>query len=48
MCVGTRVREGMLLSFGGPVVVDTDGPFLEVHPEDDFAIASAQVPSPGA
>ncbi len=48
VCVGTRVREGMLLSFGGPVVVDTDGPFLEVHPEDDFAIASAQVPSPGA
>ncbi len=48
VCAGTRVREGMLLSFGGPVVVDTDGPFLEVHPEEDFAISSAQTSSRGA
>lgn len=48
VCAGTRVREGMLLSFGGPVVVDTDGPFLELHPEDDFAIASGQASPLGA
>jgi hypothetical protein len=40
VCAGTRVRQGMLLTFGGAVVVDTDGPFLEVHPEEDFRIGA--------
>jgi len=39
VCAGTRIRVGNLLEFGGAIVVDTDGPFLEVHPEDDFRIA---------
>ncbi len=26
------------IAFGGPVVVDTDGPFLEVHPDGDFEV----------
>lgn len=26
------------LRFGGPVLIDTDGPFLEVHPIDDFQL----------
>ena len=39
VCAGTAVTAGMGLAFGGAVVVDTDGPFLEVHPEDDFRIA---------
>jgi hypothetical protein len=39
VCAQTPVVEAMALDFGGPVVVDTDGPFLEVHPEDDFRIA---------
>jgi hypothetical protein len=41
VCAATRVTQGMELSFGGAVVVDTDGPFLEVHPEDDFRIVLA-------
>jgi hypothetical protein len=40
VCAATRVLAGMDLAFGGAVVVDTDGPFLEVHPEADFRIAS--------
>ena len=38
VCASTPVTAGMGLDFGGAVVVDTDGPFLEVHPEDDFHI----------
>jgi hypothetical protein len=41
VCAGRQVTAGMELSFGGAVVVDTDGPFLEVHPEDDFRIEAA-------
>lgn len=41
ICAATAVRAGMQLAFGGAVVVDTDGPFLEVHPEDDFRILAA-------
>ncbi len=39
-CERIRVLQDVGLAFGGAVVVDTDGPFLEVHPEDDFRIAS--------
>jgi hypothetical protein len=39
VCARTRVVAGMGLAFGGAVVVDTDGPFLEVHPEEEFRIA---------
>jgi hypothetical protein len=44
VCASTPVAAGMELAFGGAVVVDTDGPFLEVHPEDDFRIAAAGGP----
>jgi hypothetical protein len=30
------------IRFGGAVVIDTDGPFLEIHPEDDFNISAAE------
>jgi len=40
VCAATPVTAGRKLDFGGAVVVDTDGPFLEVHPEDDFRIVS--------
>ncbi|MGE5277380.1 MAG: hypothetical protein ACM3SU_10335 [Acidobacteriota bacterium] len=40
VCARTRVLQNMELAFGGAVVVDTDGPFLEVHPEEDFRITS--------
>jgi hypothetical protein len=38
ICRRTRVLKNIQLAFGGALVVDTDGPFLEVHPEDDFRI----------
>lgn len=38
VCTRTRVLKDMQVAFGGALVVDTDGPFLEVHPEDDFRI----------
>ena len=38
VCAATRVVAGTRLAFGGAVVVDTDGPFLEVHPEEDFRV----------
>ena len=41
VCAQTPILVGMELDFGGAVVVDTDGPFLEVHPEDDFRIVAA-------
>jgi hypothetical protein len=34
----------MVISAAGPVVFDQDGPFLEIHPDGDFAI----LPAPGA
>ncbi len=39
VCAAARVLAGMRIVFGGAVVVDTDGPFLEVHPEEEFRIA---------
>lgn len=39
-CEKHRVREGDVLSFGGAVVIDRDADFLEIHPEEDFAVSS--------
>ena len=38
VCAGNSIGPRTQLSFGGAVVIDTDGPFLEVHPEEDFRI----------
>jgi hypothetical protein len=37
-CESAKIVAGMIVSFSGPVVVDEDGPFLEVHPDPDFKI----------
>jgi hypothetical protein len=37
-CAARRVRKGDTLRCGGPVVIDTDGPFLEIHPDRDFSV----------
>jgi hypothetical protein len=37
VCERTPIRERREVAFGGPIVVDTDGPFLEVHPDEEFA-----------
>jgi hypothetical protein len=42
VCAGTRVGARMRIAFGGAVVVDTDGPFLEVHPEEEFRIVDEE------
>ena len=39
ICERNPVAAGAAFSFGGPVVVDTDGPFLELHPDSDFAVS---------
>ncbi len=33
-----QLTEGDKLTFGGIVLVDSDGPFLEIHPTDDFEV----------
>jgi hypothetical protein len=38
VCASHRIAAGTDLAFGGPVVIDSDGPFLEVHPDRDFRI----------
>ena len=42
-CASLRLRARDDLRFGGPVVVDTDGPFLEIHPADDFEVIEAGI-----
>ena len=37
----TKIRKGTRVAFGGPVLIDEDGPFLEVHPDEDFRIVAA-------
>ncbi|HEY6221945.1 MAG TPA: hypothetical protein VIX13_05355 [Candidatus Eisenbacteria bacterium] len=38
ICAERAIGPGMELEFGGAVVVDEDGPFLEVHPDRQFGI----------
>jgi len=38
VCSRRPVRAEDNVGFGGPLVVDTDGPFLELHPLGDFAV----------
>jgi hypothetical protein len=38
VCAAAPVRQGMLVFFGGAMVIDTDGPFLEIHPDEDFGV----------
>jgi hypothetical protein len=35
-----RLRPCHRIDFGGPVLVDEDGPFLEVHPDAEFRVFS--------
>jgi hypothetical protein len=38
LCNGRQLTERDRVSFGGVVLVDSDGPFLEVHPRDEFHV----------
>ncbi len=33
-------RKGTGIAFSGPVVIDEDGPFLEVHPDEGLRVVS--------
>ncbi|MEO8349724.1 MAG: hypothetical protein ABI610_12490, partial [Acidobacteriota bacterium] len=35
-----RIRKGTQIAFSGPVVIDEDGPFLEVHPDEGLRLVS--------
>ncbi len=48
VCRQTRIRKSDLLAFSGFVVIDEDGPFLEVHPTDDFAVGAPTEQRPAA
>ena len=44
-CEATTLPEDCPVWFGGPILVDTDGPFLEAHPDADFeAIGVSETP----
>src|SRR5262249_2128198 len=36
VCAARPIGPATALAFGGAVVIDEDGPFLEVHPDRDF------------
>jgi len=38
VCASNAITPSTDLAFGGPVVIDTDGPFLEVHPDANFQL----------
>jgi hypothetical protein len=41
VCAGRPIGPGTELEFGGAVVIDEDGPFLEVHPDQDFRVVAS-------
>ncbi len=40
ICAAGSIGPATDLEFGGAVVVDEDGPFLEVHPDRDFRVVT--------
>jgi hypothetical protein len=38
VCDGRSPDVGDRLTVGGPLLIDTDGPFLEIHPTDEFLL----------
>ena len=44
VCAANRIGPQTDLAFGGAIVIDTDGPFLEVHPDGDFRIVGPSAP----
>jgi hypothetical protein len=43
VCAKAPIKQGTLVTFGGALVIDADGPFLEIHPDGEFGQPS-QVP----
>jgi hypothetical protein len=40
VCDRTRITPQCTLNVGGAVVIDRDGPFLEIHPDAEFSVES--------
>jgi hypothetical protein len=40
VCADQAIDRSTQLEFGGAVVIDEDGPFLEVHPDRDFRVVA--------
>jgi hypothetical protein len=38
VCAKAPAKHGTLVTFGGALVIDTDGPFLEIHPDEEFGV----------
>jgi hypothetical protein len=38
VCSARLIEARSAVRFEGPLLVDTDGPFLEVHPAEDFGV----------
>jgi hypothetical protein len=38
VCRRHHIKKGTVIAASGPVVFDEDGPFLEIHPDEDFQI----------
>jgi hypothetical protein len=38
ICSKQSISVNTVMSFGGPVFIDNDGPFLEIHPNDNFRV----------
>jgi hypothetical protein len=39
LCASAAPSTSETVTFGGAIVIDTDGPFLEAHPDSDFSVA---------
>ncbi len=42
VCSERRLVAEDRIRFAGPIVIDTDGPFLEIHPADDFEAVNSE------
>lgn len=38
ICAQTPLKQGQKVSLSGIILIDADGPFLEIHPKDDFQL----------
>lgn len=38
VCAANPPKQGQKITLSGPVLIDDDGPFLEIHPRDDFRV----------
>ena len=47
ICAARPIGPATPLEFGGAIVIDEDGPFLEVHPDGQFRVVAPDPADPG-